>query len=362
MANKINIDNYEAYLLDYMEGNLSNEEITLLKAFASQHPELNIDLEELELVELEDDSLKFEGKAALKKSADQLVSDEDYINYIEKTISPEEKNKLDAFRVKYPEINKELNLYQHTIVSADKNIIFEDKQSLKKEPKIIWLLSRQTLSMAAAVTIIVGFIVIFRLYTNNSSDNLYSSKSNNTIISNNNNTVADSSAKTPENTSENTSKNTFTEEQTQQAGLVAAHRTEKKSTSRKNNTLKENTLSKETIASNTVTTSLVAETTHTTVSETSTISAVAKELVKPANETKTNSTFIITEKAFDEDEIVLASNDRANFWQKAKKAVIGLNKIGVKSVNVSDKKSENTEQYNLSVGNISIQKNKFIQE
>lgn len=358
MANKINIENYEAYLLDYMEGNLSKEDFALLQAFAALHPELDIDLSELELVELENESVKFEDKGSLKKSALHLLSDEDYINYIEKNISQEEKRKVDDLRVKHPEINKELSLYQKTILTADKTIVFENKETLKKKTKVIWLFSRQTLSMAAAITLIIGFIVVFRSFTGTTSENLYSSKLNDTVKSNNNVTVTDSKAETPDNKTQNS----FTEEQAQQASLVASNHPEKKSTSKKNNSTKETAITNKSIAANTVTTALVTETTNTITIETSTITAVAKELVKPSNETKNNSTFIITEKAFDEDETALASNDRANFWQKAKKAVNGLNKIGVKSLNASDKKSENSEEYSLSVGNISIQKNKFIQE
>ena len=33
MENRININNYEAFLLDYMEGNLSSQDISLLKEF-----------------------------------------------------------------------------------------------------------------------------------------------------------------------------------------------------------------------------------------------------------------------------------------------------------------------------------------
>ena len=52
MKNKIDIQNYEAFLLDYMEGNLSSEETVALQLFAAQHPHLEIDLNDLELVGL----------------------------------------------------------------------------------------------------------------------------------------------------------------------------------------------------------------------------------------------------------------------------------------------------------------------
>ena len=40
----ITIDNYEAYLLDFSEGNLSDDLQVELELFLIQHPELEIDL------------------------------------------------------------------------------------------------------------------------------------------------------------------------------------------------------------------------------------------------------------------------------------------------------------------------------
>ena len=73
MKSTINIENYEAFLLDYMEGNLSTEDFVALQMFAAQHPHLNIDLNDLELVELETEKINFSEKENLKKP---LVDDE----------------------------------------------------------------------------------------------------------------------------------------------------------------------------------------------------------------------------------------------------------------------------------------------
>jgi len=64
----INIDNYEAYLLDYMDGNLGPEETRQLQAFvAAQGLEWN-ELTE-ELPRLEAPQIAYEGKAKLKKQS-----------------------------------------------------------------------------------------------------------------------------------------------------------------------------------------------------------------------------------------------------------------------------------------------------
>ena len=68
MKTNINTDNYEAYLLDYMEGNLSPDEAEQLKAFVAAQ---GLDWEELteELPHLEAPQISYEGKESLKKKA-----------------------------------------------------------------------------------------------------------------------------------------------------------------------------------------------------------------------------------------------------------------------------------------------------
>jgi len=68
MNMNINTDNYEAYLLDYMEGNLSPDEAEQLKAFIAAQ---GLDWDELteELPHLEAPTITYEGKESLKKKA-----------------------------------------------------------------------------------------------------------------------------------------------------------------------------------------------------------------------------------------------------------------------------------------------------
>ncbi len=68
MKTNITTDNYEAYLLDYMEGNLSPDEAEQLKAFVAAQ---GLDWDELteELPHLEAPVLAYENKEGLKKNA-----------------------------------------------------------------------------------------------------------------------------------------------------------------------------------------------------------------------------------------------------------------------------------------------------
>ena len=66
MKTNINIDNYEAYLLDYLEGNLSPDEAEQLKAFVVAQ---GLDWDELteELPHLEAPAIAYQDKESLKK-------------------------------------------------------------------------------------------------------------------------------------------------------------------------------------------------------------------------------------------------------------------------------------------------------
>ena len=68
MSTNITTDNYEAYLLDYMEGNLSPDEAEQLKAFVAAQ---GLDWNKLteELPHLEAPIITYEGKESLKKKA-----------------------------------------------------------------------------------------------------------------------------------------------------------------------------------------------------------------------------------------------------------------------------------------------------
>ena len=68
MSTNITTDNYEAYFLDYMEGNLSPDEAEQLKAFVAAQ---GLDWNELteELPHLEAPIITYEGKESLKKKA-----------------------------------------------------------------------------------------------------------------------------------------------------------------------------------------------------------------------------------------------------------------------------------------------------
>lgn len=148
---EINLNNYEAYMLDFFEGKLSNEQIIALKAFAVLHPELDLNFED-ELVELEKETIHFSDKQKLKVN----FNEELVIGYLENTLNKEEKKEADTLLRTNTVFINELNLYKKTIAQPDEQIVFENKAQLKREPKIIFFSQTALARIAATITLLIG--------------------------------------------------------------------------------------------------------------------------------------------------------------------------------------------------------------
>ena len=169
---KIDIHNYEAYLLDFAEGNLTSDQQFELEIFLMQHPELNIDLTTLSEFPLISEDVYFENKQSLKKNINDLISENTFIAYIENQLSETDKFNVEKNCSENAELAKELRLYQHTKVVTDPNILFGNKDKLKRKVKIIWFnFSPKHFAAAASVLILFGLFILWTKKQINTSNN-----------------------------------------------------------------------------------------------------------------------------------------------------------------------------------------------
>src|SRR5688572_29500841 len=111
---EITLNNYEAFLLDYSEGSLAPVQVEQLQIFLSSHPELRIDLNDLDLVSISTDKIVFENKEQLRKT----VSDEELIlNYLENTLSIPDKLLFEERLAADPQLVGEVELYRKTFLT-----------------------------------------------------------------------------------------------------------------------------------------------------------------------------------------------------------------------------------------------------
>lgn len=160
---KISIFNYEAFYLDYLEGNLSEEDAALLLAFLEQHPELKLDDDHLPVLEEDLAQLDLQFKSDLKQimfnetavTADNV--EQFMIAQTEELLNQEKINELEVFIANNASLRKSRALYAATRIKPDYSIVYADKENLKRSRRIGFL---PYIAFAAAASVI-AFVFIF---------------------------------------------------------------------------------------------------------------------------------------------------------------------------------------------------------
>ena len=137
----INRLTYEAFLLDFAEGNLTAEEIILLKRFINEHPELGSweELTEDLPVLAGEEQVFFADKSRLKApflpERELRINSENFdsfaIAYLENELNTTEEQAFELYLESDKKFRQEFLILQKTFLQPDKSIQFEDKQALK---------------------------------------------------------------------------------------------------------------------------------------------------------------------------------------------------------------------------------------
>ena len=167
----INKHNYEEIFLDYLEGRLDAAQTDALLQFLDANPRLNEELQGIELIRLEPDhNVAFHPKSKLKKPGIQAVEGIDENNYEEIFVAGAENDlneteilKLRRFLQKNPFLQKEYDLIQSCRLQTNKQIVFANKNSLKKTFAIPFVSRRlyYGLAVAASLALLIGLGLLF---------------------------------------------------------------------------------------------------------------------------------------------------------------------------------------------------------
>lgn len=157
---KINRHNYEAYFLDYLEGNLSMEDKQDLFTFLEQNPDLKSELDmDLIDVSLNPSAIVFDHKESLKTEDESILNlntvDVWMLEAVEKNLTASKQKELEDF-VRKHQLEKTYTAYQSTILKPDLKVVFEDKQKLKVATGIVIPLYMRVASIAAVGIILIG--------------------------------------------------------------------------------------------------------------------------------------------------------------------------------------------------------------
>jgi hypothetical protein len=160
---EISKENYELYIIDYIDGKLDSEGEKALLAFVDSNPEIK---EEFEMIqnhaEIEfDNEIFVPDFSKLKKQnilGENFISDELIIANIEGDLSAKEQILFEKNLSENPEKLKQYKIYSATISKPDLNIVFPNKISLKRGGILINLNTFQKLASIAAVFLLFVFI------------------------------------------------------------------------------------------------------------------------------------------------------------------------------------------------------------
>jgi hypothetical protein len=149
---KINRDNYEAYFLDYHEGQLSQEMVKEVLLFVEHNPDLKELLDAFEPLTLDSpEHIIFKNKSSLKKNEiiaaadiNELNVEEYLVNETEGLLDAKQLATLEAFINSNPQFDKDRRLYSLTHLEVENDIVFELKDSLRKKAIAVGTINEET--------------------------------------------------------------------------------------------------------------------------------------------------------------------------------------------------------------------------
>lgn len=168
----IMIDNYEVWLIDYMDGKLNTVQVAELQLFVELHPELGSwsDLTS-GFISLETEPVMYEFKDDLKWSVIHevgIINETNFHAYfvasIDHQLSLPMQSDVEKFIRLNPDFAKDYTELQQTIISPDLTIRFSNKNSLKHF--VIPLEARRIFSYAASVLLLMSMFVWWMIKDN----------------------------------------------------------------------------------------------------------------------------------------------------------------------------------------------------
>jgi hypothetical protein len=164
---KINKENFEAYLLDFWEGRLSDSDKSELMAFLKNNHELIENSDFPAEVILQPDVVIFEPKTKLYRGELNAHNLEWYLAaQAEGDTTKEEDEAIEKFLQSHPSLKKQQQLFALAKLSADESIRFDNKSSLYRTIPFS-LFQQKAFYYAAAAVIAVLLITGYLLFETN---------------------------------------------------------------------------------------------------------------------------------------------------------------------------------------------------
>ncbi|MCR9171045.1 MAG: hypothetical protein NXI10_01020 [bacterium] len=157
---RISIFNYEAFYLDYLEGNLSEEDTKMLLAFLEEHPECRMEDEELLILD-DAESLTFGGKQNLKQVDESGPIAIDNVEHFmiadaEGLLTEEKKAELNTIVANDEKLEATRRRYNAVYFTPDESVVYGAKSNLKQRKTIVlWPYMSGAVAAAAVVVVML---------------------------------------------------------------------------------------------------------------------------------------------------------------------------------------------------------------
>lgn len=163
MNEVIDISNYEAYVMDYMEKKLDAQLHAQFETFLLIHPEIAMEIEEMEAADLclEAPIIAFDSEALKVKltsidGLDESNYEKAFALAVDADINPKLTQQVEHFVSVNPQLKQDQQLFSKTRLIADTTLVFPYKADLK-QPVPMWsFVSPAVLRVAAAILILFG--------------------------------------------------------------------------------------------------------------------------------------------------------------------------------------------------------------
>ena len=156
---RISIFNYEAFYLDFLEGNLNEADTLMLMDFLETNPDLKVEMDD-EFTSFHEESIVLDDftKLMLKSDIDDVLITSENVNYFiiaqtEGILDEAKSHELASFIKGNSVLEKESKLAGLVLFQPDEEIVFADKASLKQKRRIVVLWPYAAAIAAASVVL-----------------------------------------------------------------------------------------------------------------------------------------------------------------------------------------------------------------
>jgi len=164
----INRNNYEIFLVDYIDGNLSADQVKVVETFLLLNPDLNSEFENVSNHILMPDNQTYKDKFLLKKFNYSLVGINNEFDYlcvanVEKDINVEESKKLNRLIYDSNFMKTEYDQFHRAKLKPNTNIKYQHKAKLKRLT-LFGLKRLHIVSFSSAAALVLLFFGLFSYF------------------------------------------------------------------------------------------------------------------------------------------------------------------------------------------------------